>query len=60
MLGVSDDNVEIKIKMSDGVVLVVLFSCDYVHVFKLWRNKFQDSKSIKYSDGMEFSEGDIL
>ena len=59
-LGMSYNIVEIRIEMSDGVIWIVLFSHDYVHVFELWRNKFLYSKSIKFSNGYEFLKEDIL
>ena len=46
--------------MSDGVEWTVLFSHDWVHIFKLWRNKLIDSNCIKYSNEMELLKDDVL
>ena len=43
-LEVTPEKPEIIIVMSDGVIWIVLFSHDYVHIFKLLRNFFLDHK----------------
>ena len=59
-LGVTPENCEIKIIMDDGTIWIVLFSHDFVHIFKLFRNFFLDHDYVKFSNGVIFSKKDIL